>query len=61
MANFEKLETWQMVINFADLVYELTHRFRNDERFGLQDVERASPFCIEGGVTFEGGELSTIN
>jgi len=24
MFNFEKLETWQKAINFADLVYEVT-------------------------------------
>lgn len=27
MFNFEKLETWQKAINFADLVYELTRNF----------------------------------
>jgi hypothetical protein len=54
MLNFEESETGQMAINFADLVCELTRRFPKDERFG-------SPFRIEGGVTLEGGELSTIN
>jgi len=26
MSNFEKLETWQEAITFADLVYQVTNR-----------------------------------
>ncbi|HEY2329942.1 MAG TPA: four helix bundle protein [Verrucomicrobiae bacterium] len=36
MFNFEKLETWQKAITFADLVYEATRNFPADERFGLR-------------------------
>jgi len=46
MFNFERLETWPMAIHFADLVC---------------DLHSPPPFGVEGGVTFEGGELSTIN
>lgn len=33
MFNFEKLETWQKAINFADLVYLRTRSFPGAERF----------------------------
>jgi len=40
MFNFEKLETWQEAINFADLVYELTRNFPDQERFDLTNQMR---------------------
>ena len=35
MFNFEKLETCQKAIQFANLVYNLARTFPDDERFGL--------------------------
>ena len=35
MFNFEKLDVWHAAIEFADLVYERTRAFPDDERFGL--------------------------
>ncbi len=35
MFNFENLETWHEAISFADLVYILTRRFPDEERFAL--------------------------
>ena len=35
MFNYEKLETWQKAINFADLVYSRTRSFPGAERFGF--------------------------
>jgi hypothetical protein len=32
MFNFEKLETWQQAIHFADLVYEVTRGFPAEEQ-----------------------------
>ena len=40
MFNFEKLETWQAAIQFADMVYELTRNFPDQERFGLTNQTR---------------------
>lgn len=40
MFNFEKLETWQEAINFADLVYSMTRNFPDQERFGLTNQMR---------------------
>ena len=50
MFNFEKLETWQMAINFADLVYELTRRFPNDERFGLTNQMRRAAVSVSSNI-----------
>jgi S23 ribosomal protein. len=35
MFNFEELDVWQEAIQFADLVYESTCDFPDQERFGL--------------------------
>ena len=35
MFNFEKLDVWQKVIDFADFVYVATRAFPDEERFGL--------------------------
>jgi len=40
MFNFEKLDVWQEAIQFADLVYELTGDFPDEERFGLTNQMR---------------------
>jgi hypothetical protein len=40
MFNFEKLETWQKAIHFADLVYRQTRAFPDEERFGLTSQMR---------------------
>ena len=42
MFNFEKLETWHEAIAFADLVYQLTRKFPDDERFGLTNQDATS-------------------
>src|SRR5262245_19992853 len=46
MFNFEKLETWHEAIAFADVVYELTTEFPNDERFGLTNQMRRAAVSI---------------
>jgi four helix bundle protein len=50
MFNFEKLETWQKAIVFADLVYELTRNFPSDERFGLTNQMRRAANIAEGAA-----------
>ncbi len=50
MFNFEKLETWQKAINFADLVYELTRSFPADERFGLTNQMRRAAVSISSNI-----------
>jgi four helix bundle protein len=43
MFNFEKLETWQRAVDFADLVYATTRGFPREELFGLaMQMQRAA-------------------
>jgi four helix bundle protein len=50
MFNFEKLETWQKAIAFADLIYELTRHFPADERFGLTNQMRRAAVSISSNI-----------
>jgi four helix bundle protein len=50
MFNFEKLETWQKAIAFADLVYEKTRNFPADERFGLTNQMRREAVSISSNI-----------
>jgi four helix bundle protein len=50
MFNFEKLETWQKAITFADLVYETTRNFPSDERFGLTNQMRRAAVSISSNI-----------
>ena len=50
MFNFEKLETWQKAIAFADLVYELTRNFPADERFGLTNQMRRAAVAVSSNI-----------
>jgi four helix bundle protein len=58
MFNFEKLETWQEAIHFADLVYSLTRTFPNDERFGLTNQMRRAAVSISSNLA-EGSSRSS--
>lgn len=50
MFNFEKLETWQKAIDFADLIYSLTRNFPADERFGLTNQMRRAAVSISSNI-----------
>ena len=50
MFNFEKLETWQKAIDFADLIYSLTRGFPSDERFGLTNQMRRAAVSIPSNI-----------
>ena len=58
MFNFEKLETWQVAIDFADLVYKLTRNFPDQERFGLTNQMRRAAVSISSNVA-EGSSRSS--
>lgn len=60
MFNFEKLETWQKAIAFADLVYEITKRFPSDERFGLTNQMRRAAVSISSNIA-EGAARNSKN
>ncbi|MEP6663787.1 MAG: four helix bundle protein [Verrucomicrobiota bacterium] len=50
MFNFEKLETWQEAISFADLIYRLTRNFPDVERFGLTNQMRRAAVSISSNI-----------
>jgi four helix bundle protein len=50
MFNFEKLETWQEAIAFADLIYGVTKSFPADERFGLTNQMRRAAVSISSNL-----------
>jgi four helix bundle protein len=58
MFNFEKLETWQEAINFADLVYALTRSFPDQERFGLTNQMRRAAVSVSSHVAEESSRSS---
>lgn len=60
MFNFEKLETWQKAIGFADLVYELTRGFPPDERFGLTNQMRRAAVSVSSNIA-EGTARNSAN
>lgn len=50
MFNFEKLETWQRAVEFADLVYAQTRSFPADERFGLTNQMRRAAVSVSANI-----------
>lgn len=50
MFNFEKLDVWHKAIAFADLVYEVSRGFPNDERFGLTNQIRRAAVSISSNL-----------
>lgn len=50
MFPFEKLETWQKAIDFADSVYRLTKKFPDDERFGLTSQMRRAAVSVGSNI-----------
>jgi len=60
MFNFEKLETWQKAIAFADLVYQMTRGFPDDERFGLTNQMRRAAVSVSSNIA-EGSARNSKN
>ena len=50
MFNFEKLDTWNEAIAFADIVYQLTRNFPAEERFGLTNQMRRAAVSISSNL-----------
>jgi len=60
MFKFEKLETWQKAIEFADSIYSLTRHFPNEERFGLTNQMRRAAVSISSNIA-EGTARNSSN
>lgn len=50
MFNFEKLETLQKAIDFADFIYTATERFPTEERFGLTNQLRRAAVSVSSNL-----------
>jgi hypothetical protein len=50
MFNFEKLDTWKEAIAFAELVYSLTRKLPDDERFGLCTQMRRAAVSVSSNI-----------
>ena len=50
MFPFEKLEVWHKTVDFADMVYRLTKKFPDAERFGLTSQMRRAAVSISSNI-----------
>ena len=50
MFNFEKLDAWQLAIQYASEVYKATKTFPGDERFGLTSQLRRSAVSVSANL-----------
>ncbi len=50
MFGFEKIEVWERAIEFADIVYSVTGRFPEDERFDLTRMMRRASVSISSNI-----------
>jgi four helix bundle protein len=58
--NFEKLDIWQEAIQFADLVYKITTKFPEHERFGITNQMRRAAVSISSNIA-EGSSRASRN
>ncbi len=61
MFNFEKLDVWQETIDFADLIYEVTAKFPEQERFGLTSQMRRAAVSISSNIAEGSSRLSRMD
>ncbi|MCA9082147.1 MAG: four helix bundle protein, partial [Planctomycetaceae bacterium] len=59
MFGFEKLDAWQIAIEYADRVYSVTKTFPSDERFGLTSQLQRSAVSIPANIAEGHGRKST--
>ena len=58
MFNFEKLDVWHEAIQFADLIYQVTKKFPEQERFGLTNQMRRAAVSISSNIAEGSSRLS---
>jgi four helix bundle protein len=58
MFNFEKLDAWQVAIEFADMIYAATRSFPADERFGLTNQMRRATVSVAANLAEGNGRSS---
>jgi len=60
MFNFEKTDVWQKAIDFADVIYNETRPFAQEERFGLTIQLRRAAVSISSNIA-KGSSRSSKN
>lgn len=58
MFGFERLKVWELAVEFAGRVYELTKQFPDSERFGLSSQLRRAAVSISSNIA-EGSSRSS--
>jgi four helix bundle protein len=58
MFGFEKLDVWQLPIEYSDDVYATTRSFPSDERFGLTNQIRRASVSISSNIAEGSGRSS---
>ncbi len=58
MFNYEKLQVWDEAIAFASLVYSVTQKFPDTERFGLVTQMRRAAVSVSSNIA-EGSSRSS--
>lgn len=56
---FEKMEVWQLAIEFANAIYELTQQFPESERYGLISQLRRAAVSIPANIAEGSGRWSS--
>ena len=50
IVNFRELEVWQRAIELTDLVYDITAKFPDEERYGLSAQMRKAAVSIPSNI-----------
>lgn len=58
MFGFEKLDVWQLAIEYSSDVYATTRSFPNEERFGLTNQVRRASVSISSSIAEGSGRSS---
>ena len=56
--NFEKLEVWNLAIDFVDKIYECTNSFPKSETFGLSNQLRRAAISIASNIAEGAGRFN---
>jgi four helix bundle protein len=57
--SYRELEAWQQAIGFAQMIYEFTQDFPQNERFGLTNQLRRSAVSVASNIAEGQGRAST--
>jgi four helix bundle protein len=59
--NFEKLDVWREAIEFANLIYKLTSKFPEHERFGLTNQMRRTAVSVSSNLAEGTSRISRVD